>query len=193
MDNEDYIKAGGVMAAAVIGVSFLAKGIYEIRAGRRCRSSEGEPERHEWDDYDKNGYNQLGIDKAGHGRKYYRKVMKQLRIRLDEGYQQLQHGQFRYAIYDARAVLHTALKLIVQHTNGTDHVGDHLLENMKICEREHLLGDNTDFLTRLHEVRCICECSKNGFTAHRNLNYHKVYFVVMQVKDLLNQMENMLG
>lgn len=42
----------------------------------------------------------------------------QLRKRLDEAYQQLQLGQFRYAIYDTEQVMKEAMKMLIKWENG---------------------------------------------------------------------------
>lgn len=146
----------------------------------------------DWQGYLKNGYNQSGIDRAECDRQYYAGVIKKLRFRLDESYQQLQQGKFRYALHDARIVLEEILRLIVQHTNGAAEGDDSIFENMKICERKQLLGDDTELLTRLHEVRHICNFNGHEFTAEERMNHGKVYFVIMQTKDLLNIAEDIL-
>lgn len=140
----------------------------------------------------RNGYNQLGLDRAEHNRQFYAAFLKKLRYRLDEAYQQLQQGQFRYALYDARIVMEETLKLVVQHTNGGDGIGDSILANIKICERKKLLGTDAELIDRLHEVRHICNFNGHEFAAEENMNHNKVYFVVMQTKDLLNLAEKIL-
>lgn len=146
----------------------------------------------DWQEHRKNEYNQLGLDRAKCDRKYYDKVIKQLRWRLDEAYQQLQQGQFRYAIYDARVVMGEALNLIVQHTNGTDGVGDTILANMKICERKDLFGADRESFDKLYEAHHICNFNMYKFVAEENMNHNKIYFVIMQIKDLLNLAESIL-
>lgn len=142
--------------------------------------------------YGRNGYNEVGMDRAKCNREFYSKALKKLRYRLDEAYQQLQRGPLRYSLYDARVVLEETLKLIVQHKNGTDYTGNSIFENMKICERREFLGSDKDFMNRLHEVRHICNFNGHEFAAEENLNYNKVYFVIMQIKDLLNLIENIV-
>lgn len=146
----------------------------------------------DWQGYFRNGYNQSGVDRAQYDRRYYAGVIRKLRFRLDESYQQLQKGQFRYALYDTRIVLEETLKLIVQHTNGTADGDDSIFENMKICEKQRLLGDDSELMNRLHEVRHICNYNGHEFTAEENMNHSKVYFVIMQIKDLLNIAEDVL-
>ena len=146
----------------------------------------------DWQGYFKNGYNQSEVDRAKCDRQYYAGVIKKLRFRLDESYQQLQQGKFRYALYDARTVLEEILRLIVQHTNGVVDGDDSIFENMKICERKRLLGDDMELMTRLHEVRHICNFNGHEFTAEERMNHGKVHFVIMQIKDLLNIAEDIL-
>lgn len=146
----------------------------------------------DWQGYFKNGYNLSGLDRAKFDRHYYAEIIKKLRFRLKESYQQLQQGKFRYALYDARTVLEKILKLIVQHSNGVANGNDSIFKNMKICEKQRLLGDNMELMARLHEVRHICNFNGHEFTAEEKMNHKKVYFVIMQIKDLLNIAENIL-
>ena len=43
-------------------------------------------------------------------KKYYAEDIKKLRYLLDEAYQQMQQGQYRYAIYDADSVMRETIK-----------------------------------------------------------------------------------
>ena len=115
-----------------------------------------------------------------------------MRFRLDEAYQQLQQGKFRYALYDARTVLEEILRLIVQHTNGVTDGDDTIFENMKICERKRLLSNDVELMTRLHDVRHICNFNEHEFMAEEKMNHGKVHFVIMQIKNLLNIAEEVL-
>lgn len=120
-------------------------------------------------------------------KKYYAEI-KELRYLLDEAYQQMQQGQYRYAIYDADSVMRQAIKIMLRYKNE-GYVLDDLLMNMKICERKKLFGTDKDFINRLHEVYYICECGGRKFDKGKYLNHRKVYFVIMQLKDLLNFVE----
>lgn len=148
--------------------------------------------KYDWRGYAENGYNRSGTDRAGYGRSYYVESIKLLRRRLDEAYQQLQQGKFRYALYDAYTVMGEVVKLIVQHTNGTDDIGDDVSLNLKICEREGLLGEEVGFMDRLREVFHICRLNRCEFVPQDKRNYGKVHFAVMQMKDLLNLAEKIL-
>lgn len=121
-------------------------------------------------------------------KKYYAENIKELRYLLDEAYQQMQQGQFRYAIYDADSVMRQAIKIMLQYKNG-GYVLDDLLMNMKICERKKVFGADKDFISRLYEVYHICECDGREFNKGEYLNHRKVHFVIMQLKDLLNFVE----
>lgn len=121
-------------------------------------------------------------------KKYYAENIKELRYLLDEAYQQMQQGQFRYAIYDADSVMRQAIKIMLQCKNG-GYVLDDLLMNMKICERKKLFGADKDFISRLYEVYHVCECDGREFNKGEDLNHRKVHFVIMQLKDLLNFVE----
>lgn len=121
-------------------------------------------------------------------KKYYAENIKELRYLLDEAYQQMQQGQFRYAICDADSVMRQTIKIMLQYKNG-GYVLDDLLMNMKICERKKLFGADKDFISRLYEVYHICECDGREFNKGEYLNHRKVHFVIMQLKDLLNFVE----
>lgn len=84
------------------------------------------------------------------------------------------------------------MKLIVQHTNGIADGDDSIFENIKICERKRMFGDDTELISRLHEVRYICNYNGHEFAAEENMNHNKVYFVIMQIKELLSIVEDIL-
>lgn len=117
--------------------------------------------------------------------------VKELRYLLDEAYQQMQQEHFRYAICDASCVMKEAVKLMLRWKNDGD-ISDDLLVNLKICERRKLFGRNKDFICRLYEVYCICECGEKELYKEKYLNYRKVYFVIMQLKDFLNFLEKQI-
>ncbi|MBK1811642.1 hypothetical protein JHL18_13540 [Clostridium sp. YIM B02505] len=143
--------------------------------------------------YGRDKYNRSGLDRAGHCRQFYSDHLEQLRGRLDDAYQQMQHDKYRYAIYDARVVMEEALKLVVQHSKGQDVIDDKMLVNLKICERKHLLGDDSEFLDRLHGVRHICNANGHELNAEEAMTHSKVYFVIMQIRELLNLAESALA
>lgn len=125
-------------------------------------------------------------------RKYYARFMKQLRWHLDEAYQQMQKGKFRYALYDTYVIMGETMKMLVQRTYGAKDIGDDVLLNMKICEQEHLLGNDKELIGRLREVLHICRISMHDIAVQDSLNHGKVHFAIMQVKDLLNLAEDVL-
>ena len=146
---------------------------------------------YDWQGYGRDRYNAAGIDRAGHDRDYYSDHIDQLRGRLDEAYQQLKRGEYRYAVYDARVVMEDALRMIVQHAEGSNDSDDRMLINLKICERKRLLNDN-EFLDRLHDVRRICNANGHELDAETGMSHNKVHFVVMQIRDLLDSAEQTL-
>lgn len=121
-------------------------------------------------------------------KKYYAEDIKKLRYLLDEAYQQMQQGQYRYAIYDANSVMRETIKILLRYKNR-GYAMDDLLLNIKICERKKLLGTDNDFISRLYEVYHICGCEGQRFNKGKYINHRKVHFVIMQIKDLLNFVE----
>ena len=113
----------------------------------------------------------------------------QLRKRLDEAYQQLQLGQFRYAIYDTEQVMKEAMKMLIKWENGEEWDEDNLMTHIKICERRKEFGMEYGMLQKLNKVRCICEYAKEISEADKLLDYDKVRFAIMQIKDLLNYIQ----
>lgn len=147
---------------------------------------------YDWRGFGRDKYNDSGTDRAGHNRNYYSEQIKHLRNRLDEGYKQLQSGEYRYAVYDSRVVMEEALRLIVEHSEGEDMLGDKMFVNLKICEHKHLLGNDSDFIDRLHRVRHICNANEHKLNAEDSMTHNKVHFVIMQIRDLLDSAEDAL-
>ena len=121
-------------------------------------------------------------------KKYYAAKIKKVRYLLDEAYQQMQQGQYRYAIYDAERVMKMAIKTLLRYKNK-GYAMDDLLMNIKICECKKLLGTDKDFINSMYEVYHMCGCEKQIFNKGKYTNYRKVHFVIMQLKDLLNFVE----
>ena len=121
-------------------------------------------------------------------KRYYAEDIKKLRYLLDEAYQQMQQGQYRYAIYDANSVMRETIKILLWYKNR-GYAMDDLLMNIKICERKKLLGADRDFINRLYEVYHICGCERQRLDKGKYINDRKVHFVIMQLKDLLNFVE----
>jgi hypothetical protein len=140
--------------------------------------------------YGRDRYNCHGIDRAGNCRQFYASYINQLRNRYRDAYRQMEIGEHRYALHDARIILEETLKLNLQHNGGDAALGNKLLDNLKICEREKIF--NAEFIDRLHDVRKICNFSGHKLSASEQLSRNKVYFVLKQVRDLLNETENSL-
>lgn len=146
---------------------------------------------HDRQGYGRDRYNGLGIDRAGCCRQFYSSYIEQLQDRLSQASRQMQYRKYRYALYDARIIMEEALKLIVQHERGKAALGDRLLANLKICECKQLL-DN-EFIDKLHDARKICNANGHEFGSDDRISHNKVYFVIMQVRDLLNNTEKYIG
>lgn len=118
------------------------------------------------------------------------KKIKLFRYQLDEAYQEMQKGQFQAALQKADKVMNEIVKMIIQHEYGIGYTLDNISVNIKICEREQLLGKNKLFVKRLYKVYFICGRYKvNGA---ETITRRKVYFVIMQIKDLINLAENLI-
>ena len=157
--------------------------------------------------FDRDGFNRAGYDRQGYGRDYYSAtgfdragrtprqyvdLLGRLYIRLHDAKRQLDLGEYRYAVNDARLVMEEALRLVVEHAGGVDSTGDCLLENLKICEDRSLLAVEEVFIDRLHGVRHICNEVTHELEASERLTHQKSYFVVMQTHDLLKSAEETL-
>lgn len=157
--------------------------------------------------FDRNGFNRNGYDRQGYGRNYYSEagfdragrniqqyvnLLGRLYIRLHDAQRQLDLGEFRYAVSDARLVMEEALRLIVEHAGGSESSGDCLLENLKICENKSLLPVEAVFIDRLHGVRHICNEVTHELDASDRLTHQKTFFVIMQIRNLLKSAEKTL-
>ena len=142
--------------------------------------------------YGRNFYSEAGFDRAGRNSGNYVDYLGRLYLRLRDAQRQMEIGEFRYAINDARLVMEEALRLVVEHASGMDNIGDSLLENLKICENKGLLAVEPIFMDRLHGVRHICNEVTHELSASDRLTHQKTYFVIMQTRDLLKTAETTL-
>lgn len=118
------------------------------------------------------------------------KRIRMLRYQLDEAYQKMQKEQFQAALQKADTVMHETVRMIIQHEYGVGYTLDNMTVNIKICEREQLFGKSKRVVKKVYKIYCICE----RYRANRaeNITYRKVYFVIMQIKDLINLAENIM-
>ena len=114
--------------------------------------------------------------------------LKKLRYQLDWAYQQMQKGQLYCALYDAGIVMREAVEMILRCKNN-GYTSDNLLENMKICQRRKLFGTDKGFVNRLYDVYHICKYDGREDSQGQAASRRKVYFAIMQLKDLLNFIE----
>lgn len=140
--------------------------------------------------YGRDGYNCSGLDRAGCTRTDYASHIKQFRERLDVAVQKMNRKEYTSAINYSRVVMEKTLKLIVQHFHGKSGVGYKIVHNLKICEKDKIFDD--DFLSRLHGVRCLGNFNGHEFEAPDQLTHKKTYFVIMQVRELLDEAEKIL-
>ena len=136
----------------------------------------------------KEGYLEAETCEKTEGRGRDAENLKKLRYLLDEAYQQMQKGQLHCALYDAGIVMREAVEMILRCQNN-GYMSDNLLENMKICQRRKLFGTDKGFAGRLYDVYHICECDGREDGQGQAVSHRKVYFAIMQLKDLLNLIE----
>lgn len=141
--------------------------------------------------FSRNKYNAFGVDRAGHCHEYYEEYLSLLNNRLEDAYQKMEEREFRYALFDSRVVFDETLRLLVQHYEGITNSEDSMLSNLKTCEYKHLFTD-IEFINRLHGVRIICNDNNHKIKSEESLTQNKVYFVIMQVRDLLIEAEEIL-
>ena len=147
---------------------------------------------YDWEGYGRDKYNSSGVDRAGNTRQSYTDSLERLHGLQGVAYRKLKSSEYEYALFDARRVLEETLKLVVGHSIGTDRLGEGILENLKICERKKLLGEDEVFIDKLHGVRKICNTNMHELSSAENITHDQVHFVVMQVRDLLFTSKNYL-
>jgi len=138
--------------------------------------------------YSKTKFNVYGVDRAGYCYSYYEERIPIIRARLNEAKQKLQDGEFRYALFDSRVVMDEALRLLVHHYDGVNESDDSMLTNLKICESKNLIHDK-ELIDHLHAARIICNKNNHNISNDETLTHQKVYFVIMQINDLLDKVE----
>lgn len=145
---------------------------------------------YDYQGYARNRYNHQGIDRAGKCRQHYSHCLEQLHIFLDQAHHQIYKNEYRYALYEIRIILEETIKLIVQHNVGYENIGDCLLANLKICERNNLL-DST-FIDKLHGIRKLCNANGHKLFIEKNLSYETVVYAATQIELLLSTAKALL-
>lgn len=144
------------------------------------------------DGYNKNFYNSEGYDRAGRSAQDYTELLGSLYVRHGDAKRKLDSREFRYAIQDARLVLEETLRLIVGHACGLKAVEEKLADNLATCVRKKLLDVDSDFISRLHGVRAVCNATLHEMDASTRLTHEKTYFVLMQTHEFLKMAEDYL-
>lgn len=135
------------------------------------------------DGYDRNGYNVAGIDRNGKCKEFYEQCFAQLHIYLDKAFSQLKNGELAYALYEARRVLEETLEQYIKHYFSESKMGKTPEENIDICLRKKLLGE--DLIKSLHNARRQCNKDPHEIDARENLDYKTAWTVLLQVESFL--------
>lgn len=139
----------------------------------------------DFEGFAKNKYNAQGIDRAGKDEHYYISYFWKLYNLKEEAFKQMQAGEYAYALLDARLILEQSISLVICHALGPETLGDTLVQNLKICEANQLLGEDPEFMNRLHGVRKICNPNLHTLDSADHVTINQVYFAVAQVRDLI--------
>lgn len=138
--------------------------------------------------YNKQGYNVEGIDRAGKDSEYYKQEFIKLRQKLSSAKNALDKEEYTHAIIDSRQSFEHALTLLISHKKGSSFCKDGLFDNLKICEKYKIIND-AELLKKLHDIRLICK-KVHDIDADQELTHKTVYFVVMQLNDFFDSIED---
>jgi hypothetical protein len=147
---------------------------------------------YDWEGYAENRYNGRGVDRYGNTCQYYYHYLNKLYNLKEEAFAQLKNEQYVYALLDIRLILEESMVLIIGHSLGQRGLGDGLVENMRICEKNDLLNCDSDFYNRIHGVRKICNPNMHSISSTENITHGQVHFAIMQTKELLKVVESNL-
>lgn len=139
---------------------------------------------------DKDGFDKSGSDKLGLSRTDYQKRLELLLKRWRKAYSQMESGEFEYALYDSRLVMEETLRLIVFHHIGGRLRDDSSLNLLRYCQKNKYLDD--DMIDRLHDVRKSGNVNNHDLLSGQSISPKKIYFVLMQVRDLLTEAKQLL-
>ena len=131
-----------------------------------------------------NRYNALGLDCAGFSKAYYRVSINRLLDRACDAGRQMQDGNYRYAVFDSRAVAESAMKMLLRH-NGLET--GRMEEDIENCRLNGLI--TADMAGRLHGVRLLGNFNGHNMYAPDNLNHEKAFFSLMQALELISEIE----
>lgn len=135
------------------------------------------------------GYNLAGFDPAGHTPRYYIHMLRDLRIRLNDACRQINGGELRYAVYDTRTVMDEALRMVVNHSDGTAGTEQAMVDNLDACENRHLIRGDREFFSRLHRIRVMGNANGHRIDAEKRETGDKVCSAIMTIHELLNRAE----
>lgn len=136
------------------------------------------------DGYNRSGFNRKQVDRTGTSLNEYRQTVQMLRSHWKNAHEQMNAYEYSTAIQNVRRIMEKALKIIVQHNLICDCAEFSTVKLLKLCEEHRLL--DMEMINRLHDVRKICNRNAHDYV---DFEHNTVYFVIMQVHDLLNQIE----
>ena len=143
-------------------------------------------EGYDWRGFGRDHYNADGLDRCGHNRNFYAKQLLHFQHHLEIAHQNLQKGEYRYALYESRVVMDEALRCIIEHNFGKEGIGNAILDNLTICENKKLLNVDRSFYSKMHDVRKICNSNEHELAAGASMSHDTVHFVISQTRELLD-------
>ena len=138
------------------------------------------------------GYNNVGVDPAGHSPRYYVQMIRKLRVRLNDACRQINGGELRYAVYDTRTVMDETLRMVVNHSDGSTGNEQSMIDNLVTCENRHLISGNKEFFSRLHRIRIMCNTNGHRIDAEKTETGNKVCSAITMIHELINRAEAVL-
>lgn len=116
-------------------------------------------------------------------KEFYEQRFSLLHAYLDKAFSQLKNGELAYALYEARRVLEETLEQYIKHYFSESKLGKTPEENIDICLRKKLLGE--DVIKSLHNARRQCNKDPHEIDARENLDYKTAWTVLLQVESFL--------
>ena len=139
----------------------------------------------------KRHYDYFGDSEGDFSQDDYEEYMELLKHHYDKAVEQMELGNFNYALYEIRLIIEVSLRLLISHKKGIDEVHDRMCVNLKICEHTNLLDQS--LINRLHRARKICNANGHELVLMSDPSLSEVEYAIEQAKSLIVETTNILS
>lgn len=146
----------------------------------------------DFSDYDCYGYNSQGLDRSGRSREDYRDEYMHLCKKLEMAEDRMKAKEYGDALHRVALIFDKALEMLIVHS-GRYEGRKTLDEKLTLCKERGILDENSEFVSKLYEMKRIRNKSVHEIDFEDCIDHNKVYFMVATAGDLVKLVQLQLS